>query len=220
MNPMFMPDFRGQADWNADWESGAPGVWFTTAARPIDLLDEDVGVHRPTPTVLSTESFDAGDDVGRYLPLGEGGVAVREAGFHLPSATAFEPLIGSLMGTGLFDPVLDGFFIEGRIGEPHSHGPFGADLWMLQPLDGVSDGDVVASATAAGDPDAFVALPHGEAFALPSAGGVEDFSFADRGETFGGGDDPHWIVGLLPAPDDIIHYDGPGHPGQDIDPWG
>ena len=221
MNRLLTPDWRGPIDWNAEREPGAPVLRFIPAARPIDLLDEaEVVVQRPTPTVHSVESFDAGEEVGRYLPLGEGSVAVRETGSYVPSVAAFEPLTGSAAGTGLYDAAVDEFFIGGRIGNLQSHDPSGTDSWELPSLERVSDDVIADPATVAGDLDVFIPLPHGEVFALSLDEGTDAFSVQDGGLTFGGGDDPLWMFTLLPTPDDHVHDTGFGYPGLGSDPWG
>ena len=220
MRRLITSDWPGQIDWSAERESGAPVLRFTPAARPIDLLAEEAVVHRPTPSVHSIESFESREDVGRYLPLAGGGVPGPEAVSYLPTVAAFEPLLGSTIGTGLYDSALDAFFIGARVGHLHSHDPFGDESSELHPLESVSDEIMVRPATVAEDLDVFIPLPHGEVFVLPLDEGADAFSVQDRALTFGGGDDPLWMLTLLPTPDDHVHDTGFGHPGLGIDPWG
>lgn len=217
MNRLIMTSWRGQTDWSAELESGVPTQPFTQAARPIDRLDENAAVHWPTPTFQGVESLNSGDDVGRYLPLGEEASSVGEAGSYLPVAVAFDLPLYSSAGSRLYDSALDEFFIEGRFGDSHPPGPFRGGSSELHLID-----DVIA--TPATDVerlvDTFMALPHDDAFTLPLNDGMEAFGVHGQAATFGGGDDPHWMLTLFPSPDDHIHDTGFGHPGPVFDPWG
>lgn len=176
-----MTNWRGQADWNPELESGTPAQRFTPPARPIDLLDEEALAHRPTPTVHSIDAFDADEEPGRYHSPSEGAVPVAEAG-------AVRGLFDSGFVARLYNPALDAFFIESRFGDSHDQGPFGSRSFELPSIDGASGDVTVSSASdAAEHGDAFIALPHGEAFALPLDTGAEVFGVHERDMTFGGG---------------------------------
>ncbi|MGZ9099676.1 MAG: hypothetical protein ACXW3O_08235 [Brevundimonas sp.] len=214
MNRMITTNWRGQTDWNPELESGAPVHRFTAAARPIDLLDEETAADRPTPTVLSVDAFDAGEQTGRYHSPSEGAVRVVEAS-SVPGA--FE----SGFVTRFYDPALDEFFVGWRFGDSHDHGSFGSGRSGLFAPDGESD-DVIVGPVSEAEPhgDAFITLPHDEALALRADAGLEVFGDHTGDVTFGGGDDPLWMLTLLPSPEDHVHDTGFGHPGLGIDPWG
>lgn len=131
-----------------------------------------------------------------------------------------EALQGSLESDArpqIYDPASDAFLIESLFGDFDANGPFGAESSELHPTDGA----IVTTAAATEQlVDAFIALPHDDAFALPLIGAPDAFSHHGVEATFGGGDDPLWMLTLLPAPDDHIHDTGFGHPGLGIDPWG
>lgn len=221
MNRMTLTDGRGQMDWNADLEWGSPVLRFTPAARPIDLLDQEVVVDRPTPIVQAIDALEMSDDVGRYLPTSFEAAPVPEIDAYLPQAGRFDLQSDAGPGVTLFDPVVDEFLIYPRPGDFDVHGPLGPRSSELQPSAGGSD-DVMLSLTThpEGWADAFTAYPHGDASALPLAAGMDAFGADGVEETFGGGDDPLWMLTLLPSPDDHIHDTGFGHPGLGIDPWG
>lgn len=221
MNRLIPSDWRGQTDWNPELESGAPVQRLTPAVRPVDLLDEDIAVHRPTPTVQSIESFDAREDIGRYVPLSYEAVPVGEAGAGRSLAGTFDLAHDHGGGSHLYDPALDEFFIEARFGDSHAHGSVGTGSSAFLAVDDAVDDVIVTSATdAEALVDAFIALPQGEAFALPAGDSAEAFGVQGQEPTFGGGDDRVWMLTLLPSPDDHIHDTGFGHPGLGFDPWG
>lgn len=219
MNRATLTDWRGQTDWNSELETGAPVQRFTPFVRPIDLLDEEAAVHRLTPAVQSIDVFD--EDIEYYLPLNYEAVPVGEAGAHRSLAGAFDLPYGNRGGSALYDPALDEFFVGGRFGESRTHGPFGDASRELHPVDGAPDDVVVTSAAdAEAVVDAYMARPHDEMFAVPLNEVMDAFGVACLEATFGGGDDPLWMLTLLPTPDDLIHDTGFGHPGLGLDPWG
>lgn len=214
MNRMTMTNWRGQTDWNPELESGAPVHRFTPPVRAIDLLDEEALAYRPTPAVRSVDAFDADEGPGRYHSPSEGAVPVAEA-------DAVPGLFEAGFVARHHDPALDEFLVGARFDHSHGQGRFGSGSFELPSIDGASDDVVVSSASDAEEHgDTFIALPHGEAFALPLDMGVEAFGGQGRDVTFGGGDKPLWMLTLLPSPDDHIHDTGFGHPGSGFDPWG
>lgn len=90
----------------------------------------------------------------------------------------------------------------------------------IAPIDGAPDSALVGpAADVTGDlGDVFISLPDGEAaFAVPPGDGME--AFGGRA-TFGGSDDPRWMLTLLPSPDGHTDDAWFGYPGPGFDPWG
>jgi len=221
VNRTIMTDWRGQTGWNADRESGAPVLRFTPAARPIDLLVEEGVVHAPKSVVGAIDAPDLSDDVGRYVPTGFEAVLVAEVDAYLHRVGQVDTHFDAGAGLGLFDPALDQFLIGPRPGGFQGNGAFGPEFSELYPSNGAPEDARVSLTTHSEDmADAFIVYPHGEPFALPLADGMDAFAIDGVEITFGGGDDPRWMLTLLPSPDDLIHHTGFGHPGLAIDPWG
>ena len=214
MNRMTMTDWRGQAAWNVELETGAPAHRFVPAARPIDLFDEQAPGHGLTPAVSTVESLEAVEDIGRYLPLSFDAVAVAEAGHDRPAG------LDALHR--FFDPALDEFVIGARFGDFHAPGE---GFWELLPDDGMSADDVLADVTVTpaadvdGVVDAFIALPHDMTLS-PHLTGVMELPGGQGAElTFGGGDDPLWMLTLLPSADGQSSGEGFAFTHPNFDLW-
>lgn len=212
MNRM-MTNWRMHSEWTGELEAVTPSQRLFAPARPIDLLDEDGPRDRQVPTARPSESFEVSAEIGRYLPLTDGTGVVAENGVGR-SVLNFGP------PSGLYDPALDEFLIGARFGDSHGHGPFGRGARVLGPIDSESDIPLVGTtADIAGDPDdVFISLPDGEQAVLVLLDdGLEVFGPYGGNTTFGGGDDPVWMLTLLPSPDGQTDDVWFGHPGSRFD---
>lgn len=228
----FINDWREPTRWNADFDlDEGPAHLLPPVKLGVDALgmDEDLQPVPVTRTVVSMDPFEVAEEAGRYLPLSEAADPVEEVGSYLPFAGPVHEVESDLPSLDfsprnrLQDPALDEFFVEARFGDAHGHGRFGVDPRKVDLIDHGSD---VATASPASDADedsseVFISLPDGEtASVVPLGDGMEDFGFNGLDAAFGGGDDPYWMLTLLPSPDGHDDDAWFGHPGPSIDPWG
>lgn len=206
---MITSDWRGQPGWTPELEFGAPPARFIPIDPPIEELEGKATAYQLTPTVHSVDLFEAGEDVGRYAPHDVDAVPVAEVHVQRPG--------GRGSGFELYLSERDEFFVEAGSNGAHSHGPAGR--WSVP--DRSAERPAVAVATSGEDAeevvDAFIALPH-EELAHTHLEGTRVFGVDTGNLTFGGGDDPVWMLTLLPEPyDPLIDPTFPDRfPGADL----
>lgn len=212
MNRIITTDWRGQPGRALELEFGTPPERFIPIDPPIDELDGEATAWQPTPTVHSIELFEVAEDIGLYAPHDVDAVPVAEVHAQPPGGRGggFEPYLSEL----------DEFLIEARSNGAYSHGAVGGGFVAHRPADIPADAVATSGEDAEGVVDAFLALPDEEQLADPHLEGAHVFGVDTGDLTFGGGDDPVWMLTLLPEPyDPLIDLNFPDlFPGPDL--WG